>query len=62
MKFKNVKPTEDGVTFDVEASHQEVAWLVDYAVDDLLKAGIIAINTTQEEQEIELDEDIVIRH
>lgn len=45
MKFENISKNEDGtMTFDVKTSPEEVAWLVDYAVGDLLREGVIAVN------------------
>ena len=45
MKFKSIKKDEDGnYSFDVQTTQDEVAYLVDYAVGDLLREGVIAIN------------------
>ena len=56
MKFTNVKPAEDGCSFDVVATNQEVSYLVNWAVDRLLQEGIISINSYQPEQEVTLRE------
>lgn len=56
MKFKNVKPGETGCSFDVEASNQEVSYLVNWAVERLLQEGILSINSYEPEQEVELRE------
>ena len=56
MKFKNIRTSEEGVEFDVEASNQEVSWLVNYAVEDLMKVGILSINENLTEQDVELRE------
>jgi hypothetical protein len=49
MKFTNVRESENGVSFDVETSKQECAYLVNYAVENLLREGIIAINSNEED-------------
>lgn len=56
MKFKNIKPDSEtgNINFDVECSQNEVSYLVNYAVQDLLSTGIIAINDLNEEQEVSL--------
>lgn len=56
MKFKNVTPSETGMSFDVECSNQEVAYLVNWAVERLLQEGILSINSYEPEQEVELRE------
>lgn len=56
MKFTNIKEVEKGVEFSVIANKQEVEYLVNFAVERLLAEGIISINTSQEENEIELRE------
>lgn len=59
MKFKNIQYSEDGtsVNFDVEATADETAFLVNHAVNHLLTSGLIALNNVETtEQEISLDE------
>ena len=56
MKFKNVKPKEGGMSFDVEASNQEVSFLFNWAVERLLQEGILALNNYEETQEVDLRE------
>jgi len=54
MKFKNIQENEDGISFSVEASKQEVEFLVNFAVERLLAEGIISINASNFEQDVEL--------
>lgn len=57
MKFKNIRHDAESqtVNFDVECSNTETAFLVNHAVQDLLSAGVIAIdNLNKEEQEVTL--------
>jgi len=54
LKFKNITKSEDGLEFTVETTSQEVEWLVNYAVEDLLKVGILSINPNEGEQEVTL--------
>ena len=55
MKFKNIEHTEDGkLTFDVEANKEEVAFLVDHAVNSLLADGIISLRGAMGGQEVTL--------
>ena len=57
MKFTNIKrdDTDDGVTFDVKASDEEVLFLVNHAVSRLLMDGVIAFNMdSEEDQEAQL--------
>jgi len=55
MKFENVEFKGNGsVEFTVKCSPQEVTFLVDYAVQDLLKEGIISIHEQTQGQEVEL--------
>ena len=54
MKFKDIKQIENGIGFNVEASKEEVAFLVDFAVERLIAEGIISLNQYETEQEVEL--------
>ncbi len=55
MKFKDITQNEDGsLSFDVQTSPDEVAFLVDYAVGELLREGIISINGLS-------DQDVTLR-
>jgi ribosome biogenesis SPOUT family RNA methylase Rps3 len=55
MKFENVEFKEGGsVEFNVKCSPQEVTFLVDYAVQNLLKEGIISLHEHTQHQEVEL--------
>ncbi len=56
MKFTNIRPSENGLTFDVEASNQETTWLINFAVETLLKEGILSINEFPPEQTVSLRE------
>lgn len=56
MKFKNVKPAENGISFDVDCTNQEVAYLINWAVERLLQEGILSINSYEPEQEVQLRE------
>ena len=57
MKFTDVRVVEEteSVMFNVVASKEEVAFLVDYAVNNLLATGVIAIDPLQSEQEVRLN-------
>lgn len=55
MKFKDIEFKDNGsIEFNVACSQQEITFLVDYAVQDLLKEGIISIHQGLEEQEVDL--------
>lgn len=54
MKFKNVKLVNNKLEFNVEASDQEVEYLVTFAVEQLMQEGILSINSYPEEQEVDL--------
>lgn len=55
MKFKNIVSREDGeLEFSVECTKDEVSYLVNHAVQDLLSTGIISLNKVQSEQEVTL--------
>ena len=54
MKFTNIRAGENGMLFDVETSPQEVDYLMTYAVENLMKEGIIAIAEFPSEQEVSL--------
>lgn len=59
MKFKNVTFADgsEEVTFDVSTTQEEVAFLVNHAVNNLLSEGIISLNQNGgPEQEVELRE------
>lgn len=56
MKFKNVRPTDFGIEYDVEMTKDEAAYLTSFAVERLLQEGIIAISAYESEQEVELRE------
>lgn len=56
MKFKNVRQVETGLAFDVECSNQEVSYLVNWAVERLLQEGILSINSSEPEQEVQFRE------
>jgi hypothetical protein len=52
MKFTNIKKEDDGTSFDVKATDEEVLFLVNHAVGRLLMDGVIAFNIeSSEEQE-----------
>jgi len=49
MKFKDVERSDNGLlTFNVETTPEEVAYLVNYAVNELLAAGVISVNQVEE--------------
>ena len=55
MLIKNCVQNEDGsLDFDFHVDQEEAAFLMDYAIKDLVHYGIIAINTEDAEQELEL--------
>jgi hypothetical protein len=55
MKFKNIRREDGGVTFDVATTDQEVLFLVNHAVSNLLMEGVIAINVKgPSEQDVDL--------
>ena len=55
LKFKNLFQDEEGnMSFDVATSPDEVAYLVNYAVADLLREGVISVNGLDEQ-------DVVLR-
>lgn len=49
MKFKNVKHVDGKVEYEVEMTEQEVAFLTSYAVETLIKEGLISIAENQEQ-------------
>ena len=55
MKFREIEFSEDNstVTFKAEANNQEIAFLVDFAINRLLAEGVIALNPDLgEEQDV----------
>lgn len=55
MLIKNCVQNEDGsLDFDFHVDAEEASFLMDYAIKDLVHYGIIAINTEDAEQELEL--------
>lgn len=56
MKFRNIAhdPETLAITFDVECSQNEVTYLVNHAVQDLLSEGIIALDGLKSEQSVSL--------
>jgi hypothetical protein len=55
MKFENVQFKDNGsVEFSVKCSPQEITFLVDYAVQDLLKEGIISLHEQTQDVEVDL--------
>jgi len=43
MKFKNIHKEGENVLFEVVTTHEEVSYLVNYAVQDLLAKGILSL-------------------
>jgi hypothetical protein len=55
MRIKNCVQNEDGsLSFEFLVDNQEAAFLMDYAVKDLIHFGIISVSKQDEEQQISL--------
>lgn len=55
MRIKNCVQNEDGsLNFEFLVDNQEAAFLMDYAVKDLIHFGIISVSKQDEEQQISL--------
>jgi hypothetical protein len=57
LKFTNIRKSDDGLgmSFDVATTNEEVVFLVNHAVQDLLREGIITVLGDQD-QEVALRE------
>lgn len=55
MRIKNCVQNEDGsLNFEFLVDNQEAAFLMDYAVKDLIHFGIISVSKQEDEQQISL--------